>query len=63
MVNQNELIKLLRKKRAEMKLTQSQTANLIGISRQQLSKIDKGKVRLLHVKTSDAILKFIGETK
>ncbi|MGO2325791.1 MAG: hypothetical protein ACTH5T_07110 [Leuconostoc mesenteroides] len=59
MINQNKLIKALRQKRSDLQLTQTETANLIGISRQQLGNIDKGKVNYLHVKTSDAIMRFL----
>ncbi|KDA48803.1 MULTISPECIES: transcriptional regulator [Leuconostoc] len=59
MINQNKLIKALRQKRSDLQLTQTETANLIGISRQQLANIDKGKVNYLHVKTSDAIMRFL----
>lgn len=59
MIDQKMLIVEFRAKRAELGLTQSETAKRIGISRQQLSKIDNGCVKLLHVKTSDAIRQFI----
>lgn len=56
---QEKLINKFRSKRSELGLTQSETAKIIGISRQQLSKIDNGNVKSIHVKTSDAIIRFI----